>query len=110
MCRSIDKAVEDLNANPDNLDLFLQQQHFRLAYWRTADQQLGYRRFFDVNTLIGLRVEREYVFEETHALITRWLREGCAGWRADRSSRWAARSAAILPTIAEVLTGGLDYR
>ncbi|HEY4009881.1 MAG TPA: malto-oligosyltrehalose synthase, partial [Acidobacteriaceae bacterium] len=44
--------------------------------WKTADQQLGYRRFFDVNTLIGLRVEREYVFEETHALILKWLEDG----------------------------------
>ncbi len=55
---------------------FLEQQHFRIAYWKTADQQLGYRRFFDVNTLIGLRVEREYVFEETHALILKWLEDG----------------------------------
>jgi (1->4)-alpha-D-glucan 1-alpha-D-glucosylmutase len=37
---------------------------------------LGYRRFFDVNTLIGLRVEREFVFDETHALILKWLKEG----------------------------------
>src|ERR1019366_1224532 len=48
----------------------------RLAYWKTADQQLGYRRFFDVSTLIGLRVEREHVFEETHALVLDWLRRG----------------------------------
>ena len=76
VCEAIDRAVSEMNADPDALDAFLQQQHFRLAYWRTADQQLGYRRFFDVNTLIGLRVERDYVFEETHAVISRWLREG----------------------------------
>ena len=60
----------------DALDDFLNQQNYRLAYWKTADQQLGYRRFFDVNTLIGLRVEREHVFEETHALVLDWLRRG----------------------------------
>ncbi len=76
VCEAIDRAVVELNANPDALDNFLQQQHYRLAYWRTADQQLGYRRFFDVNTLIGLRVERGYVFDETHELISKWLREG----------------------------------
>ncbi len=54
----------------------LNQQNYRLAYWKTADQQLGYRRFFDVNTLIGLRVEREHVFDETHALVLDWLRRG----------------------------------
>ncbi|HEY5382117.1 MAG TPA: malto-oligosyltrehalose synthase [Acidobacteriaceae bacterium] len=76
VCKSIDRAVRELNENVDALDEFLQQQHFRISYWKTADQQLGYRRFFDVNTLIGLRVEREYVFEETHALILKWLKQG----------------------------------
>jgi len=76
ICRSIDQAVADLNNNIDALDDLLNQQNYRLAYWRTADQELGYRRFFDVNTLIGLRVEREHVFEETHALILQWLKEG----------------------------------
>ena len=73
---AIDRAVAELNANIDALDDFLSSQAYRLAYWKTADQQLGYRRFFDVNTLIGLRVEREHVFEETHALILKWLKQG----------------------------------
>ncbi|HEY1995310.1 MAG TPA: malto-oligosyltrehalose synthase [Edaphobacter sp.] len=72
----IDQSVAELNGNLDALDDFLNQQNYRLAYWKTADQQLSYRRFFDVNTLIGLRVEREYVFEETHALVLDWLRRG----------------------------------
>ena len=75
-CREIDRVIEEMNADSDALDDLLAQQSYRLAYWKTADQQLGYRRFFDVNTLIGVRMEREYVFEETHALILRWLREG----------------------------------
>lgn len=73
---SIDRAVREINANVDALDDFLSQQYYRLSYWKTADQQLGYRRFFDVNTLIGLRVEREFVFDETHALIVKWLKQG----------------------------------
>jgi (1->4)-alpha-D-glucan 1-alpha-D-glucosylmutase len=73
---SIDQSVAELNENMDGLDDFLNQQNYRLAYWKTADQQLSYRRFFDVNTLIGLRVEREYVFEETHALVIDWLKRG----------------------------------
>ena len=75
-CRQIDHVIEEMNGDPDALDELLSQQSYRLSYWKTADQQLGYRRFFDVNTLIGVRMEREYVFEETHALILRWLREG----------------------------------
>ncbi len=75
-CREIDHVIDEMNASPDALDELLSQQSYRLSYWKTADQQLGYRRFFDVNTLIGVRMEREYVFEETHALILKWLREG----------------------------------
>ncbi|HEY4378806.1 MAG TPA: malto-oligosyltrehalose synthase [Acidobacteriaceae bacterium] len=73
---ALDQAVAELNDDVDALDEFLNQQNYRLAYWKTADQQLGYRRFFDVSTLIGLRVEREHVFEETHALVLDWLRRG----------------------------------
>ncbi len=81
---AIDQSVAELNGNLDALDDFLNQQNYRLAYWKTADQQLSYRRFFDVNSLIGLRVEREYVFEETHALVLDWLKRGVLdGLRVD---------------------------
>jgi (1->4)-alpha-D-glucan 1-alpha-D-glucosylmutase len=73
---AMDHAVAELDGNLDALDDFVNQQNYRLAYWKTADQQLSYRRFFDVNTLIGLRVERDYVFEETHALVLDWLKRG----------------------------------
>jgi len=76
VCRSIDVAIDELNNNVDALDAFLNGQNFRLAYWRTSDQELGYRRFFDVNSLIGLRMEVGYVFEETHELILYWLDRG----------------------------------
>ena len=76
VCRSIDEAITEVNGNIDALDDILNAQNFRLAFWRTSDQELGYRRFFDVNSLIGLRMEREYVFEETHELILYWLDQG----------------------------------
>ena len=76
VCEAIDRAVRELNADLDALDDLLNHQNYRLAYWKTADQQLGYRRFFDVNTLIGLRMERPHVFDETHALVLDWLKRG----------------------------------
>ncbi len=83
---AIDEAIAAINDDPDALDLFLQMQHYRLAYWRAADQDLGYRRFFDVNTLIGMRVEREHVFLETHELVLDWLKRGVLdGVRADHA-------------------------
>lgn len=75
-CSGIADIVEELNTDNDQLDELLNLQHYRLAFWRTADQELGYRRFFDVNSLIGLRVERPHVFEATHARILEWVRSG----------------------------------
>ena len=73
---AIDRAVNEMNSDPDTLDELLNQQQYRLAYWRTAGEELGYRRFFDVNTLIGLRIERPHVFEATHSRILEWLQNG----------------------------------
>ena len=72
----IARTVDSINGDVDGLDEFLKHQNYRLAYWRTADQELGYRRFFDVNTLIGLRMERPHVFEATHSRVIGWLQSG----------------------------------
>src|SRR5207248_4299841 len=60
----------------DALHDLLETQAYRLAYWRTAAHEINYRRFFDVNTLAGLRVEDEAVFEAIHQLLARLLAEG----------------------------------
>ena len=73
---AITKAIDEINDNADALDEVLGLQNYRLAYWRTADQELGYRRFFDINTLIGLRVERQEVFDATHCRVLEWLKNG----------------------------------
>ena len=65
----LDAAVTATNRDRVAIDALLHAQNYRLAYWRTSSQVLGYRRFFDVDTLIGLRVERPEVFEDTHRLI-----------------------------------------
>ena len=72
----IARTVDGINSDIDTLDDLLNQQNYRLAYWRTADQELGYRRFFDVNSLIGLRMERQHVFDETHSRVLAWLHNG----------------------------------
>jgi len=73
---AVDAALAALSADHDALDAFLSRQNFRLACWRVAGRDLGYRRFFDINSLAALRVEDERVFAETHALPLRWVREG----------------------------------
>ncbi|KFF59803.1 maltooligosyl trehalose synthase [Cryobacterium sp. MLB-32] len=60
------------------------RQHYELVNWRRADAELNYRRFFAVNSLAGLKVEIPWVFEESHAEIIRWVREGLVdGLRVD---------------------------
>ncbi|HKH45764.1 MAG TPA: malto-oligosyltrehalose synthase [Thermoanaerobaculia bacterium] len=71
---AVDAVVEEINADPDRLDELLSRQNFRPAFWRTAGRELDYRRFFDVHTLVGLRIEDERVFADTHALALDWLR------------------------------------
>src|SRR5690606_41446932 len=73
---AIDAAVERANSDPDLLDAVIERQHYRLAYWRIASRELGYRRFFNIDTLIGMRAEREEVFRDMHARVLAWLDEG----------------------------------
>ncbi len=76
VCASITTTINAINSDHDVLDELLNQQNYRLAYWRTADQELGYRRFFDINTLVGLRMERPHVFDATHSRIVDWIQRG----------------------------------
>jgi (1->4)-alpha-D-glucan 1-alpha-D-glucosylmutase len=69
----VDRIIETINQDHTALHELLERQNYRLAFWRTAGQDLGYRRFFDINTLIGLRTEHEQVFADIHDLIFRWL-------------------------------------
>lgn len=73
--RAVDSEVDLINSDVDRLDALLERQNYRLAYWRIARSDLGYRRFFDINDLIAIRVEDEDVFSDTHDLILSWIRE-----------------------------------
>jgi (1->4)-alpha-D-glucan 1-alpha-D-glucosylmutase len=66
------------------LDRLLREQFYRLVHWRRAGEVINYRRFFDINELIALRVEDEEVFGATHGLILRLASEGkVSGFRVD---------------------------
>jgi (1->4)-alpha-D-glucan 1-alpha-D-glucosylmutase len=73
---AVEAEIERVNAEPDLLDALLDRQNYRVASWKSAAGDLGYRRFFDVNTLVGLRVEIERVFFDTHHLVLGWLDDG----------------------------------
>ncbi len=50
------------------------RQHYRLIGWRRG--LCGYRRFFAITSLAGLRQEDRGVFDASHAEVRRWCREG----------------------------------
>ena len=60
----------------DLLDDLLEHQCYRLSYWRVAPDEINYRRFFDINELAALSMEREDVFVAAHALVLRLAAEG----------------------------------
>ena len=65
----------DNEAGAASLHRLLERQHYRLAYWRVAFAAVNYRRFFDINDLAGLRVERPAVFRGIHSLVVRLIAE-----------------------------------
>lgn len=68
----------------DRLHQLLEKQVYRLSNWRTAADEINYRRFFDVNNLVGIRMENPDVFRQTHSLILKLIGEGkISGLRLD---------------------------
>jgi (1->4)-alpha-D-glucan 1-alpha-D-glucosylmutase len=74
--REEDRAGLGRTDDRETLRSLLNRQHYRLASWRTANDELNWRRFFTISELAGLRAEDPEVFEATHALYFRLYREG----------------------------------
>ena len=82
--RSLDEVVSRINGSPQLLHHLLEEQHYRLAYWRPANDEINYRRFFGINELIAVHAEDEQVFARSHALILKLAAEDVvAGVRVD---------------------------
>jgi (1->4)-alpha-D-glucan 1-alpha-D-glucosylmutase len=77
----IERGLAAYRAGPDRaaptlaLHHLLERQHYRLGHWRLASSDINYRRFFDVNTLAGLRVEDAGTFDAIHILVKRLIAE-----------------------------------
>lgn len=88
--RAIDEGLRILNGNnegPTNsgpLQTLLSRQVYRLAHWKLASSEINYRRFFDINDLVGLRTEDPLVFAARHSSLIQLLQEGkVSGLRID---------------------------
>jgi (1->4)-alpha-D-glucan 1-alpha-D-glucosylmutase len=84
------QAVAQINGTPgdprsfDALDALLNDQSYRLAFWRVAAEEINYRRFFDVNDLAAIRMELPQVFDATHCLLLELIATGAVtGVRVD---------------------------
>ncbi len=67
---------DQASAATDDIAALIGHQHYRLASWRVANDELNWRRFFTINDLAGLRAEDPIVFDATHALYFRLYAEG----------------------------------
>jgi (1->4)-alpha-D-glucan 1-alpha-D-glucosylmutase len=94
----------------------LAAQHYRLAGWRAAAAELNWRRFFDISSLIAVRVEDPAVFDATHEVILRLVAEGLIdGLRVDHPdgladprgylARLAERTGGRWVATEKILTG-----
>ncbi|MEY2528759.1 MAG: (1-_4)-alpha-D-glucan 1-alpha-D-glucosylmutase [Verrucomicrobiota bacterium] len=87
---AVEQAVVQINGSPgdprsfDALDSLLNDQSYRLAFWRVAAEEINYRRFFDVNDLAAIRMELPEVFDATHQLLLELIANGAVtGVRID---------------------------
>src|SRR5437016_3208976 len=76
-----ERAMEQCNGKPeeprsfDCLHRLLEAQVYRFANWRVSGEEINYRRFFDINDLVGLRMENPHVFAATHQLLRKLMAE-----------------------------------
>jgi (1->4)-alpha-D-glucan 1-alpha-D-glucosylmutase len=82
--QDIQKILAEINADRVALHSLIQKQHYRLCFWRLGTDLLNYRRFFDVTSLVSLRVEDQNVFEQSHQFLFGLLaKQQISGLRID---------------------------
>jgi (1->4)-alpha-D-glucan 1-alpha-D-glucosylmutase len=86
----IEQNIKDFDCTEDDrvacrrLHELLEQQAYRLAFWRVAAHEINYRRFFDINDLAGVRVEDQRAFTDMHAFVFKLIKDGIVqGLRID---------------------------
>lgn len=67
--KAIDEVIQEINNDADKMDNIIGQQNYRLAYWKISQYKMGYRRFFNINTLAGVCMEDIRVFNDSHKLL-----------------------------------------
>lgn len=85
--KELESVLEEINGGSGDfsfLEAILKDQPYRLSYWRVANEEINYRRFFDVNELAGVRTEIPEVFFATHEVVLKLISKGwITGFRID---------------------------
>ncbi len=71
MAQALERYSPDTAEGRERLHALLERQHYRLVWWQAAADEINWRRFFDVTSLAGMRVELPHVFDATHATLLR---------------------------------------
>ena len=72
----IEANLEKINQNPDSILSLAEEQHYRLCSYQETDSKINFRRFFTVNSLVCLNIQKQEVFETYHQKILEWVKEG----------------------------------
>ncbi|MDF3076215.1 MAG: hypothetical protein K0S09_104 [Sphingobacteriaceae bacterium] len=72
----IEKCLEKVNKSQKALSQIASQQAYRLCHWQETDKEINFRRFFTVNGLISLNIQKKKVFDAVHKLILKLYNEG----------------------------------
>jgi (1->4)-alpha-D-glucan 1-alpha-D-glucosylmutase len=81
---ALDETLLSMAGDASALDALLGAQAYRIAYWKIGYEEINYRRFFDINELVGIRIELREVFENGYQQICALVRDGkVTGLRVD---------------------------
>jgi (1->4)-alpha-D-glucan 1-alpha-D-glucosylmutase len=78
----LEQVLDALNGKPgdaasfDNLHQILEEQNYRLAFWKSGTHEINYRRFFAIDTLVGLHMEKQEVFDDCHRQLQHLIEKG----------------------------------
>jgi len=70
------ETLQAFSRDTRRMGALFDEQHWELLHWQQAARQLSYRRFFEITGLVGMRVEDEEVFQDTHRLVLDLVKSG----------------------------------
>ena len=99
----------------ESLHALLELQHYRLRHWHEGSKELNYRRFFAINSLIGVNIEEPEVREFMHGKLKELGENGyVSGVRVDHIDGLAdpktylqeLRKLSPFVVVEKILSGG----